>query len=666
MGACITAYRNNYSTLNFNKDQTEVEVTRPAEQLNTQPLDPEHYNHARILYEYTISHATPNRPCIGYLNPTGTAYNYITYATLHQMVTSLARGIMKLALPVAKDDQGKDIIVVGVMSLTRYEWFILTLATWHLNITLVPLYTTLGVEAIMHIFKETEMTLAFVTSAQKEMVATLATKCKCKLTTIVCFEDGTPEIGGFKSYSFNQLLKDGAGSDAPFPLPNKDCIAEICYTSGTTGVPKGVVTTHSMITKYCVAPLNLKSYFTNYRQKRYFSCLPMAHAYESNIQIYLFFDQALIGFSSGNVKKLLDEIKLFKPEVTSLVPKILSRIVASVELKMSELTGIKKRLANRAIKIKLENFKKGNSNVSHMLYDRLIFNKIKALVGGKLERIFSGSAPQTQTTLEKFQIFLSTIVTQGYGLTETLGAAVATEDHLKGVGTGVPLPTTNYKLFDVPDLNYFVNNKDNHGNPVPQGMVCIKGETVVPRYYKNETLTKEAFKDGWFITGDVGKINEYGCLQIIDRVKSLIKLQQGEYISPEKLEGIYGKSLFIANIFIYGDPEKSDLVAIVSLEGEALKKWALKQGVPSEKLTEEFLNASVKMLIAGEMRALAKEQCLNRWEFPRNLYITRKEFSIENNVITPTLKLKRRESAVFFKEEITKCYEMSYLFPMEN
>jgi long-chain acyl-CoA synthetase len=579
------------------------------------------------------------------------------------MVLSLARGIMKLSLPIAKDDTGKDIVVVGVMALSRYEWLILTVASWYLNITLVPLYTTLGPEAIMHIFNETEMTLAFIGSSQKDMMASLAKKCKSKLTTIVTFEDGLNEIEGFKSFTFSELIKNGSSSSELFPIPDINSIAEICYTSGTTGVPKGVVTTHRMITRWCTGLLNCKV-FQFYKNVRYFSCLPMAHAYESNVQIYLLFEGCLIGFSSGNVKKLMEEIRIFRPEVTSLVPKILSRIVASVELKMNELTGFKKSMASKAIKSKLENIQLNSSNVTHSFYDGLIFKKVRALTGGRLVRIHSGSAPLTQNVLEKVQIFLSARVTQGYGLTETLGASTLHQSDLPGLSVGVPLPTIHYKLVDVPDLNYYVNHSNNQGVSLPQGMVCIKGDSVFPRYYKNEAQTKESFKDGWFISGDVGMINERGCLQIIDRVKSLIKLQQGEYISPEKLEGIYGKSLLIAQILIYGDSEKSDLVAIISVENEALKKWAEKQKIVCE-LDEKFLNANLKMVIAKEMKVFAKEQNLNRWEFPKNMYITKKDITVENNLITPTMKLKRRECAAFFKEEINKCYEMDYLFPME-
>jgi long-chain acyl-CoA synthetase len=392
----------------------------------------------------------------------------------------------------------------------------------------------------------------------------------------------------------------------------------------------------------------------------------MAHAYESNIQIYLFFFGCIIGFSSGNIKKLMDEIKLFQPEVTSLVPKILSRIVASIELKLNDLTGMKKRLANRAIKSKLENVRNNSSSISHTIYDKLIFNKIKALTGGKLAIIHSGSAPLTRNVFEKIQIFLSARIVEGYGLTESLAASIIHDAHLPGVSVGVPLPTIQYKLVDVPDLNYFVKNTNRQGIPTPQGLIYFKGDSLFQRYYKNEELTKEAFKDGWFITGDVGMTNENGLLFIIDRVKSLIKLQQGEYISPERLEGVYSKSLMIAHIYIYGDPERSDVVAIISVENEAVKKWAEKQKIATDKMDEQFLNENLKMVIANELKAFAKEQNLNRWEFPRNMYITKKEFSIENNLITPTMKLKRRECAVFFKEEIKKCYEMDYMFPIEH
>ena len=622
--------------------------------------------HLTHLYDRLLHGIDQNRMCLSFIPENSTAYTSISYAEVHKAATSLAKGLLELnLLEKTKDDEGRDIRIIGVMSITRYEWFILEIASWFLNVTLVPLYTTLGKEAILHILQKTEMTVAFAGKTSMNQLGLIATECKSPLKNIISFESEFEDVVGFTTYSMKKIIDIGIKSTKEFPTIEKDCITQICYTSGTTGIPKGVVITHKMIVSSMLGMLSMPYFDKLYKDQRYFSCLPMAHAYEFMVQLLAFFSRCVIGFSTGNVKTIMNEMKAFKPHITSLVPKLLSRVVSVIDLNFSELTGLKRRLVNRAVRIKLENINKSNQN-THMLYDRLVFNKTKSLTGGNLKIIHSGSAPVTLDVFQKFQIYLCTNVHQGYGLTETIGAACVQEFDNKGLSVGIPFASLEFKIVNIPELNYMVTDLNEQKLPEPRGLLCIRGSSVFPRYYKDPQNTQEAFRDGWLCTGDVVSMLKSGHIKIIDRVKSLIKLAQGEYISPERLEGIYGKSLLISQIFIYGDSTMADLVAIVFPEKEACKKWTEKHGVTYKDHISLMKENKLKMAIAEEMKRISNDQKLNRWEFPKNIWLSEIELTAENGLATPTMKIKRRECGIFFKKEIENCYSLDYLFPRED
>ena len=225
-------------------------------------VTPEQY-HLSQLYRKFISTVNLNQVCISFV--TSDVLSTITYKYLHKTAEALARGLFELnLLNKSKDDIGNDIILIGVMANTRYEWFILEIASWLLNATLVPLYSSLGKESMIHILNNTEMRVAFAGSSSINQLGTIAAECKSFLKTIISFDDIYDPILGLKTLTMKDVVNAGLKSKIEFPAPDKGCIAQICYTSGTTGVPKGVVTTHKMIVSCLLGlysvPYNIKTY----------------------------------------------------------------------------------------------------------------------------------------------------------------------------------------------------------------------------------------------------------------------------------------------------------------------------------------------------------------------------------------------------------------------
>jgi long-chain acyl-CoA synthetase len=191
----------------------------------------------------------------------------------------------------------------------------------------------------------------------------------------------------------------------------------------------------------------------------------------------------------------------------------------------------------------------------------------------------------------------------------------------------------------------------------------LKGNSILSRYFKNEEETKKCLNDGWFSTGDICAVTADGSIRIFDRVKNLIKLSQGEYISPEKLEGLYSKSLLIAQIFVYGNSYEADLIAIIVPDRDQAMKWAKAMKMDGQSFEDVCKDERFKMVIAEDLLKISKENKLSRWEFPKNICLSAIAFSVELNTLTPTLKLKRDEAFKFHKQNIESTYKLGYLFP---
>ncbi|KAF0708408.1 hypothetical protein As57867_006345, partial [Aphanomyces stellatus] len=337
-------------------------------------------------------------------------------------------------------------------------------------------------------------------------------ECEAKGLTLITLE----ELEG---------VPDATVPESP-PTPSD--LATICYTSGTEGDPKGAMLTHRNLVTTSLA-LTRRVAVT--KDLVYLSYLPLAHIMErinfcNGIRVGL-----SAGFYQGDILLLLDDIAEIKPHIFISVPRLFNRIYDKVMQGVNAAGGAKKLLFDYAYSSKQQGLADGV--LTHSVWDALVFSKIQALLGGRVQVIVSGSAPLAPNVKEFLKIAFACRVEEGYGLTETCaGATLSTPENPTGAHVGMPLENIQIRLVDVPEMNYTSADQ-----PRPRGEVCIRGPNVFKGYFKDPKKTAECLtEDGWFSTGDIGAWNADGTLSIIDRKKNIFKLAQGEYVAVEKVE----------------------------------------------------------------------------------------------------------------------------------
>jgi len=296
--------------------------------------------------------------------------------------------------------------------------------------------------------------------------------------------------------------------------------------------------------------------------------------------------------------------------------------------------------------------KRLGTGVSSPLLDKLVFNKFKDQVGGRLRYIVSGGAPISVETHQFLRVCFGIPVCQGYGLTETCGVmTLMAVDDFGNDETGATVPSCEVKLVDVPDMGY--NSKD---KPNPRGEVAIRGPNVTMGYYNNEKKTKEDFRDGWFFTGDIGRFNSDGTLSIIDRKKNLVKLSHGEYIALEKLESKFKVSKYCENICVYADGFRDYPVALVVPAKTILEDWATKNNIHEPTFEALCSRREAKKLILDSILEIGKKEALKSIELPQKVFLCSFEWTPENECLTAAFKVKRQTIIAKLRSEIDALY----------
>lgn len=327
-----------------------------------------------------------------------------------------------------------------------------------------------------------------------------------------------------KVVSMKDVMKQGSLEPCDFTPPSPSTLASICYTSGVTGDPKGVMLTHSNLVAMVAGALS--SEVNVLPTDVYISYLPLAHMFERFIVETLLASGAAIGFYGGEILNLLDDITTLQPTIFVSVPRVLNKLHDRLMASIQVSGGFYQNMFDAAYSSKQTTLK-SRSTTQSFFWDKMVFSKIKAKLGGKIRFILSGSAPLSPEIHEFFKLTMSVPVLQGYGLTETAAAATCQNANDNDSGhVGPPLACCEIKLISVPEMEYYVSNDP------PQGEICIRGANVFAGYYKQPEKTMEVCdEDGWFHTGDIGQMRPDGSLLIIDRKKNIFKLSQGIYVS---------------------------------------------------------------------------------------------------------------------------------------
>lgn len=445
---------------------------------------------------------------------------------------------------------------------------------------------------------------------------------------------------GIKIFSLDDVVAIGARSGRKPRPPRKEDISTINYTSGTTGMPKGVVLTHgNALAGICGARAN----GTARHGDVHISYLPLAHIYGRMLDLTALGEGARVGYFHGDIAGLVDDMKILGPTGFMSVPRLFNKFSSAIRSATVEADGFKGSLSRHIIETKKANMKKpsGQASNTHLLYDRIWTPKVKAAVGlQRAHSMISGSAQLDPDVHEFLRAAFGNSFLQGYGLTETFAvASVQLRGDFSIGNVGPPAPCVEACLESVPDMEYFVTDK-----PCPRGELLLRGPGIFREYYKNEEETKKAIDaDGWFHTGDVAEIDSLGRIKIIDRKKNVLKLSQGEYISPERIENVYLGSQGIASTaYVHGDPNKSNLVGIFGIDPVAFAPFAskiLKKPIDPADVTSLKAatgEAAVRKAFLKILDDIGRSHKFNSFERVRNCSLHVDPFTIDNELLTPT------------------------------
>ncbi|VAI15636.1 long chain acyl-CoA synthetase 6, peroxisomal-like [Triticum dicoccoides] len=572
-------------------------------------------------------------------------YKWMTYGEASTSRTAIGSGLIYHGI-----SEGARI---GLYFINRPEWIIIDHACAAYSYVSVPLYDTLGPDAVQFIVNHATVEAIFCVPQTLSTLLSFLTQMPCVRLIVVVGGDNantpsTTAAAGVEIITYSRLHSQGKMSSQTYRPPKPEDVATICYTSGTTGTPKGAVLSHeNLIANVAGSSLGVKFYPSDV----YISYLPLAHIYERANQIALLHYGVAIGFYQGDNLKLMDDLAALRPTVFASVPRLYNRIYSAITNAVKDSGGLKERLFRTAYNAKRQALVNGR-NPSPM-WDKLVFNKIKARLGGRVRLMTSGASPLSADVMEFLRICFGGEVLEGYGMTETSCVITTMDIGDKLIGhVGSPNPSCEVKLVDVPEMNYTCEDQ-----PYPRGEICVRGPTIFRGYYKDEVQTRDVIdNDGWLHTGDIGLWLPGGRLKIIDRKKNIFKLAQGEYIAPEKIENVYAKCKFIAQCFIYGDSFNSFLVAIVAVEPDVLKAWAASQGIQSEDLRQLCVDPRAKAAVLADMDSIGKEAQLRGFEFAKAVTLVAEPFTVENGLLTPTFKVKRPQAKAYFTKELADMY----------
>ena len=445
-----------------------------------------------------------------------------------------------------------------------------------------------------------------------------------------------------KIYSIDEVEALGASFGTPkYHPPSPTDIITINYTSGTTGPPKGVTLLHrNAVAAASCALVSIDQRPTDIM----LSYLPLAHIYARMTEHGALWAGGCIGYFHGDILALVDDLQTLKPTAFTSVPRLYNRFGGAIRAATVDQPGFKGALSRHVVNTKLAAMTAPDSpsaTNTHLLYDRIWGRKVAAAIGLQNTRaMVSGSAPLDPSLHKFFRAVLGNNFVQGYGLTETYahGLCQCAGDFSVG-NCGAVAPTLEVCLMDVPDMQYHSTDK-----PQPRGELLIRGNSLFAGYYRNpEETAKAMLPDGWFRTGDIATVDKRGRFQIIDRVKNVLKLAQGEYISPERLENIYLSHLsYLAMAYVHGDSMQTFLVAIFAVQPDMFAPFASKilgttiLPTDTSAIKAACLDPRIKKVVKDELDKVGRKNKFAGYERVRNFRLMIDPFSIENELLTPT------------------------------
>ncbi|OQR78292.1 long-chain-fatty-acid--CoA ligase 5-like [Tropilaelaps mercedesae] len=609
------------------------------------------YEDAQTLFDvmYRGARVSNNGRCMAWREPGAKDYSYIHYNQALERIRNFACGQAALG---SMPGQGT---YIGVFMQNCVEAIVAEQACYYLSQIIVPLYDTLGTAAVTFIINQASIEVVVCDSTEKvELLLRERSECP-QLKRIIHTKEVADKVTelakdvNIELIAFAEVEKLGEKHFRhPLP-PNRNEMATVCYTSGTTGNPKGVMLSHKNIIACLSSVMFQLGEVAPCKDDVMISFLPLAHMLERCCEMALYMVGGCVGFFSGDIRGLVDDMRALRPTISPTVPRLLNRIHDRVE-QVAQSSVWKRALLALALKSKESEMKKFVIR-RNSIWDKIIFKTVQEGFGGRMRLMVVGSAPLATNVINMVRCALGAVIVEGYGQTECTAPCTLTfpGDYEAG-HVGPPIAACAIKLVDVAEMEYYACNGE--------GEICVKGPTIFQGYLNDREKTEEVLDaNGWLHTGDIGKWMENGTLKVIDRKKHIFKLSQGEYIAPEKLENIFIRSPFVAQIFVHGESLKSCLIAVVVPDEQHLLAWAAENRI-SGTFEELCVNRVVKKSIIDDLAILGKKSGLKSFELLKDILCYPELFSIENGLLTPTLKTKRPECRKAFAEQIKDMYRL--------
>lgn len=578
------------------------------------------------------------RPLFG--TKRGGEWQWMTYGEFAREVAKVRAGLASLG--VRQGDR------VGIIANNRSEWAIAAYASYGLGAAFVPMYESQMATEWAYILRDCNARAVIVANA-KIRDAVLAAKAApdedgTQLTELehVIVLDGPASEGSTTWAAVRE-----AGHQAPVPAitPAPSDVACFIYTSGTTGKPKGVKLTHTNFASNVSA---CHEVFPMSPEDRSLSFLPWAHSFGQTVELHMLFSMgASMGIAEA-VDKIIDNLKEVRPTLLFSVPRIFNRIYDSVNKQIAAAPPWRQSIFRSALKnavtrkrLAEQRRSSGIVDLKQQVFDRLVFQKIRDLFGGRLRYAFSGGAAISKEVAE-FVDNLGIVVYEGYGLTETSPIATANWPGARKIGSvGKAIPGVTVKI----DLTA-------SGDP-KNGEIVVYGHNVMQGYHALPEENEKVFtSDGGFRTGDLGYLDDDGFLYITGRIKEQYKLENGKYVAPAPLEELLKLSSYVSNVMVFGD-NKPYNVALVVANMADVQKWADAHGVSGSgpALLE---NDKVKALIREEIDKHSAD--FKQFEKIKKIELIAEDFTVDNGMMTPKMSVKRRVVMQKYGERLQKLY----------
>lgn len=565
---------------------------------------------------------------------TNSLQNYTWHQGL-RIVNALARGLLSFSHGPGS--------MIGIFSDNRPEWTLADLAILSVGGVVVPFFSTASKQQVKYIVDETAMELMFVgNNEQLEKGLWLLENCE-SLDTIVLMPSVTKHIISEYVLRWDQLTK--AGDKAVFDMRleeaveaiNEDQVATILYTSGTTGEPKGVMLTHENF----MSCMQIHDKRLNVGPDDVSLCfLPLSHVFERSWTYYMIHKGA-INVYLENPREVISELSYVKPTLMCAVPRFFEKTYNGILAEEAKWPSSKRKLFNRAIKIgyKVSEYKSRNASLplllklSWKLADKLVLKKLRMVFGGNIRSMpCSGAAIRPE--LLRFFHAAGIFVNYGYGASETTATVSCfRHDHYEFGSCGTIMPDVNVKISE-------------------QGEILVKGATIFKGYYKKPELTSSILRDGWYHTGDKGNFTLQGNLVMEDRINDLFKTSGGKYVSPQKIELLIGQDPFVEQVVVIGDNRKFISAIIVPSMAALAKHFDAAVLAGHDEIIED---ESVVKFFQERLSDLQQE--LTPFERVVKFVLLKELFSVENDALTSTLKVKRKAVARSYSHLIEAIYK---------